>query len=66
MQGGSAVQRPWGGSACPAEGTGLCSEGLRGGWAAKPRRTWIYSDVLAVGGALWRPGVVLPAGCPRP
>lgn len=55
------MQRPWGGWAglrgedCPLK---TC-----GAWSARPRRTQIYSDLLGVGGTIWRLDVVLLAPC---
>lgn len=61
---GLQVQRPWGGSD-GRRGEDCALKACMGGRLQSQEGPG-FTDVLAVGGALWRPGVVLPAGCPRP
>ena len=61
---GLQVQRPWGGwDSWRREDCALkaCMEG-----GLQSQEGPGFTDVLAVVGALWRPGVVVPAGRPRP
>lgn len=48
------------------EGEDCALKACMGGELQSQERTWICSDVLAVGGALWRPGVSLTSWLPLP